>query len=145
MIHIYLAAPYEIRPQARKFAERLTSSGYIACTASWLFDEHPVGPEAAQIDIDDIDRADILVALNPSPWHQKGTGGRHAELGYAIARQKPILLLGERSQLFHWHPLVSLSASPADAERSIMELALARARQAAPLGSYFKAPAFDGQ
>lgn len=55
----------------------------------------------ARQDLADVDAADTLLAFNPVGWENVGTGGRHVEFGYAVARGKQIVLYGVRSNIFH--------------------------------------------
>lgn len=34
-------------------------------------------------------------------------GGKHVETGMALALRKPVFVLGERENIFHWHPMVA--------------------------------------
>lgn len=97
---IYIAAPYEMRRKACSIASWLESQG-IEVTSRWLAGE--VGEQSAwaQNDLDDIDRADLLLALNPEEYRNKGTGGRHGEFLYAHARGKQLVLVGVRTNIFH--------------------------------------------
>ena len=112
MMKVYIAAPFSELPFAAKIAVGLTQAADIICTARWLTEHSEMTAEWAQRDLDDIDAADVLVALNAATWNEpaanKGSGGRHVELGYALARGKPIVLVGVRSNIFHSHPAVRL-------------------------------------
>lgn len=95
----YIAAPWEFREQARQLGRLLTFRG-ITVMSRWLTVDDD-GVPGAQMDLDDIAASDILIALNPEGWGRLGTGGRHVEFGYALALKKPILLIGEPSNIFH--------------------------------------------
>jgi nucleoside 2-deoxyribosyltransferase len=41
-------------------------------------------------------------------------GGRHVEFGYALAKGKRVVVIGERENVFHHHPSVKLHASVDD-------------------------------
>jgi hypothetical protein len=114
-MQVYIAAPYSLRADAQRVAHVLGLAG-IACTARWLSqdDSATVGAEWAQYDLDDVRRANALVAINPVTWADQGTGGRHVELGAALILDLPVYLLGERTNLFHYHPLVTVCDSVAD-------------------------------
>ena len=105
---VYVAAPFEQRAFAALLASNLRRDANLEVTSRWLFEESNLDAEWAQKDLDDIDRADALVALNAESWKTSGTGGRHVELGYALAREKTIVLVGVRSNIFHYHPSVLL-------------------------------------
>jgi nucleoside 2-deoxyribosyltransferase len=50
-----------------------------------------------RVDLDDIDRAEIFVMFTDTP---STSGGRHTELGYAIARERVIFIVGPRENIF---------------------------------------------
>ena len=99
---VYIAAPWQLREDAKALGDRLTTAG-IEITARWLTE--PDGQsdlDGAVMDLEDIDRSDALILLNPAEWAAKGTGGRHFECGYAHARgQRSLGILGVRSNVFH--------------------------------------------
>lgn len=51
----------------------------------------------AVADLEDIDRADMLVAISTLG----GKGGRHVELGYALGKGKQVAVVGTRENVFH--------------------------------------------
>lgn len=97
---IYIAAPYPTRDDATALMHKLESQGYVV-TSRWLKAPDELNHDGAQKDLDDVEAADVLVALNDEPWHNAGTGGRHVEFGYALALKKTIVLVGNRSNIFH--------------------------------------------
>lgn len=97
---IYVASPYELIDKARGVSQYLESQG-IEVTSRWLAGENGDKSLWAQNDLDDVARADLLLALNPEEYRNKGTGGRHVELGYALALGKQIVLVGVRTNVFH--------------------------------------------
>ena len=107
---IYIAAPWQYRSHAILLMTKLVEKGHEV-TSSWLVvdddsaDGLPTSLEGAdkyaRADLNDVEAADMLVAINPKEFANAGTGGRHVELGYAIARGKQIVLFGERSNIFH--------------------------------------------
>jgi nucleoside 2-deoxyribosyltransferase len=103
----YLAAPYPQHDTARELRAALQAHGHV-CTARWLDAPSDLNAEWALNDLADLDAAAVLVALNDAEWANVGTGGRHTELGYALARGIPVVLVGERTQIFHHHPAVRL-------------------------------------
>ena len=101
MSRIYIAAPYEMRDEAISIMHWLESQGHEVIS-SWLRDGAFANDDpTARLDLADIDRADMLLALNPSEWRRSGTGGRHFEMGYAAAKGKQIVLVGVRTNVFH--------------------------------------------
>lgn len=100
-LSVYIAAPFQLRNRAQLLRSGALSLGLIS-TARWLdVDAEDWNDEWARKDLDDLDRAKVLLLLNPEEWATEGTGGRHVELGYAIARKKAIVLLGARTNIFH--------------------------------------------
>jgi nucleoside 2-deoxyribosyltransferase len=74
----------------------------IDVTSTWLRAADQLDNASARLDLADLARADVFVAWNPDDWVDSGTGGRHVEFGYALALKKPIVLVGERSNIFHF-------------------------------------------
>ncbi len=99
-IKVYIAAPYPERAQAIQLMTALESRQF-EITSTWLKAPDEMADEFARLDLEDVARADVLVALNPTEWANNGTGGRHVEFGYALALAKPIVLIGVRSHIFH--------------------------------------------
>lgn len=97
---MYIAAPYPVRDEAIRVMRMLELQG-VEVTSRWLKAPDELTDEHARKDLEDVARADVLLALNPDGWEERGTGGRHVELGYALALGKAIVLVGERSNIFH--------------------------------------------
>ena len=100
-MHVYIAAPNELLEDARLVRTKLKHAG-IVVTSRWLNGLESLSDRCATMDLADVDAADVLLLLNPLNWERSGTGGRHVELGYALARQKKILIVGVRSNVFHY-------------------------------------------
>lgn len=61
--------------------------------------------EEARKDLNDIEKADVFILYNPISHQRKGSGGRHVEMGYAIAINKPIIVVGEvQENVFQYLP-----------------------------------------
>lgn len=115
-MRVYLAAPYAARATIKGYADELTRVGYVV-TSSWLEETHEInagttGPatelddaavaQHAHQDLLDIDKSNLLVSVTANALGiEGGSGGRHVETGYAIAQQKPILVVGEPENVFH--------------------------------------------
>ena len=113
---IYLAAPYAARELVKGYAAELTRIGFTV-TSSWIDETHDInaGTTGAATDLDDtqvaahaagdlydIDLADLLVAFTAKATSTEGgSGGRHVETGYAIAKNKPVVVVGEPENVFH--------------------------------------------
>lgn len=106
---IYLAATWDSRELMQQHAAVLSNLG-ITITSRWLQAEHIEGPPAqcAQIDLDDIDAADAIMLFSVGPRGTPFTGGgRCIEFGYAIAKQKQLILIGAIESVFHELPAVT--------------------------------------
>lgn len=111
MLNIYVAAPWDMKSQARTMSLLLKNAGH-AVTSTWL--NEPDGNHSAighhlvsdletiaQQDVDDLDAADTLVLLSGGRTPRVG-GGRHFEFGYSYAKGKTIVIFGIQEHVF-WH------------------------------------------
>lgn len=120
-MRVYLAARWEQGPLMREWRRMLGLQG-VGCTSRWL-DVQASGLRAVEnddimlanavVDFEDVKAADVLVCYSPPEGFGHGRGGRHAELGVALGLGKPVVLVGERENIFHWHPGVVVIRSPA--------------------------------
>lgn len=123
MTSVYLAGPYAARDRLAEYGEQLTRVGYIL-KARWLTRDAETQPEGAATeaplddrrrwaseDLEDITRADMLVAFTAAavdlPPGFGTSGGRHVETGYALGIGRPVVLVGEPENVFHWLPRVT--------------------------------------
>jgi hypothetical protein len=114
-MRVYIAADSFLQEEVRVLRNKLRSRG-IEVTSHWIdakLENLTVGitekqlEDAATNNFDDIDRAAYLIAYNPLKRHKQGTGGRHVEMGYALAKFKKVLYVGEKLEnVFHRHPNV---------------------------------------
>jgi nucleoside 2-deoxyribosyltransferase len=81
--------------------------------SSWVTEKavDPDDPAAAALaaasDLDELTRAELFVCFGEDRSAMTlGRGGRHVELGYALALEMPIVLVGSAEHVFHRHPLV---------------------------------------
>lgn len=112
----YLAARWEDRETAKRIRSVICAALGWKCSSRWLEDEPEAKNDAekalwARLDLDDIDKSDMLILLNPEKNHRSGTGGRHVEFGYAYANGKELTLIGGRENIFHWLPQVDAYAT----------------------------------
>jgi nucleoside 2-deoxyribosyltransferase len=119
MTRVYLAAPYPCLDDALIVAMAFKSRG-IGITSRWLYESAELNGLWARNDLADVARADVVVILNPPEWRELGTGGRHVELGFAIALWKPIVLIGAASNIFHRLPEVHIVPAVTDAITEIL-------------------------
>lgn len=122
-MRIYIAGPYVARDYLRGVAAVLTAQGHTI-TSRWLHEEHELTPgvlAAAEAltdeqvrqhvldDMADVEAATALVIftadairaalprVNPD---RLTSGGRHVEMGYALAWRKPVYVVGQPENVF---------------------------------------------
>lgn len=104
---IYIASLYSRREEMEGYADILTQAGF-KITARWVYGgEEGLDREAiAELDLDDVDDADMVLSFtSPYGTYTKG-GGRHVEFGYGLARGKDVVIVGELENVFHHVPEV---------------------------------------
>lgn len=101
MLRVYLAAPFELQEMAARIAAFLATEHGIGCTSRWLTAGGVDSDEWARYCLADVGRCDVFVVINPEAFRKTGTGGRHVEFGYALALRKPVVIVGEQTNLFH--------------------------------------------
>ena len=104
---IYLAAPFSASHQVEYgYARDLMNWGHIV-VSQWHHDVSLLEDlgQAARRDLEDILCADILILLAELQT-ASNTGGRHVEFGFALARNKRVMVVGSRQNLFHYLPNV---------------------------------------
>lgn len=112
---IYLAAMYSRREEMEKIAEIINKSHHEV-VARWVYggEEGLTRDQIAELDLEDVDRADAVVSFT----HPRGTltpnGGRHVEFGYGLAKGKRMILIGPPENVFHEHKSVETYISLAD-------------------------------
>jgi nucleoside 2-deoxyribosyltransferase len=134
-LSVYLAAPYAARDAIRGYADELERIG-MTVTSTWLHEQTELGSGTTgaatalgdeQVkrhcldDFADIRNADALVLFTESAaaaLMAGGTatsGGRHVETGYALAKDKHVVIVGAPENVFHrgvcdqvedWHDAV---------------------------------------
>lgn len=124
---IYLAAPYAGRDILKDDLDWWTANGHEV-TCGWVRGTRPLETASfgisvvstdeevaahAEMDLADIDEADALVHYTAdylvahSDWGRTEaseknlhSGGRHVETGYALAKGKPVVILGPKENIF---------------------------------------------
>lgn len=125
---VYIAAPSELREQAAICKRVLELEGTIKVSSRWITMELFGSSDPnylqtwAENDLADVKDADIVMLINPESFRTSGTGGRHVEVGYALALGKPVLVVGEQTNVFHYHPLVTYLATPGDYVKAVRKL-----------------------
>lgn len=134
-LSVYLCARFQDAATMREWAAALAVEN-IVTTSRWITGAHDEGAgpaddetlrRFASEDLEDLRAADALVAWNPRWVHRSGRGGRHVELGYALAIGKPVILVGERENVFHWLDAVAWVPVPDALPQAIRDVVRARA------------------
>lgn len=102
-MRIYIAAMYGQMEDMRPVAARLREVGHEV-TARWIDGAEDTLSESssgANMDLDDIDRADCVLSFTQPYGTKTKGGGRHVEFGYAVAKRKRLIVIGERENIFH--------------------------------------------
>lgn len=103
-MNVYLAARYERRAEMVVLSLELERYNIIT-TSRWIDGSQEEKEEYfaryAQECIDDIRCADVIVLFAEKT---KGRGGRHVELGYALALERPIVIVGGHEHIFSYLP-----------------------------------------
>lgn len=104
---VYVSAPWPLQAQARAWRAVLEHAGFVVI-ARWLDlpADAQADAEGAEMDLEDVVASDVLLLINPPEWAERGTGGRHVELGYALGAGKRLVLFGARTNVFHQLPAV---------------------------------------
>lgn len=122
---VYLASRYSTKDMIRLYAGTLNSVG-VEVTSRWLEEKYSSSttldqvPESelsgfAQIDLEDVRRADMLVFFSVDPLIPVARGGRHVEFGYALGLGKPILVVGPKENIFHYLPQITFVSTWSEA------------------------------
>jgi nucleoside 2-deoxyribosyltransferase len=111
-LKIYIAGSYYRKPEFQKIAVTLRDCGHLI-TSSWLDRRDAANDEAlsadqqarvAAEDLVDIRNADAVLSFTEPPESGNKRGGRHVELGLALAWGKTCLIIGEQEHVFHHLP-----------------------------------------
>lgn len=118
-MRLYLAAPWTCKSAAQTFAQILEDAGHTVPCRWWEHSELPaylsgqetegdfaVLAEQAYLDLDGVLTADAFVLLNLVK-----SEGKAVETGVAIASGVPIIVVGPRSNLFHYTSSVEVVAT----------------------------------
>ncbi len=106
---IYIAGRYSRREEILHYGEELAILGH-RISSLWLRGTHeakdakPTHEEAAHWALDDllgIGRCDMFLAFTEgADCPGKARGGRHVEMGYALAQSKRVCIVGPRENVF---------------------------------------------
>lgn len=119
---IYLASLYSEMPRMVAWRDFLVDAGHVV-TSQWI-DGAEINKSrgaAATMDLADVDRADCLILMTlPLGTMFKG-GGRCVEFGYALAKRKLTIIVGEAENIFCHLPQVLQFESIHEAIKYISE------------------------
>jgi len=94
----------EILPEYKKYVNdiivALRENYDVFCAAEyegWQY-YHSTAEAGVEKDLEEIDKADILLAL----LHEKISGGIHIEIGYALGRSKEVILVTNGNKLSYF-------------------------------------------
>jgi nucleoside 2-deoxyribosyltransferase len=116
---IYLAARYSRRLELVDYRRELEKLGF-SVTSKWLDGDHQMsaaGSDQAEAahrrrlaleDWDDLRNADLVIVFTEAPRTTSTRGGRHVELGAAIAWGKPTIVVGPRENVFCHLPAIDV-------------------------------------
>ena len=102
----YVAAPFSMKKKAGQIAEKIRAATGWKCRARWLFGKHDVlihsddDERFAKEDLEDVRNSDVLVHI-AAEGMRTHSGGRHVELGYALALGKHVVHIGQQENIFH--------------------------------------------
>jgi nucleoside 2-deoxyribosyltransferase len=109
-LQVYLAGRYARREELRAVASELKTLGFNV-TSRWLFVDALIpdgllaaggrAAEIARMDFDDVRAADVCIAFTEPVDGPQGRGGRHIELGIALALGQRVMIVGPREHVFH--------------------------------------------
>jgi hypothetical protein len=108
-----------------KSISRVLEHNGMTVTSRWLEERipessqlHDVTPafcrETAIADLQDICKSDTMVFFSEDPTIGTPRGGRHFEMGYALAMGKDIHIIGKHENIFHFLPCIKLHNSVED-------------------------------
>lgn len=111
-MRIYLAAKFSRRKEMEKIADRLSDIGYDVIS-SWVYgaEEGLSIQEIALLDLKDLDNADTIILFSHHRATEHQGGGRYVEFGYAYAKGKRCIIIGEFENCFHALPEVEIYTS----------------------------------
>lgn len=103
----YVAAPFIMKEKARTIRDAIARNTGWQCEALWLEGKRDVlihsddDERFAREDLEDIRNSDVLVHLAGGEGMLTRSGGRHVELGYALALGKHVVHIGQQENIFH--------------------------------------------
>jgi hypothetical protein len=142
---VYLAAKFSRQDEMRNIAGQLRDNGFL-CDPAWLGEAHdlpvdaapddPRGSKFAADDWHDLRQADTVICFTEKPGDitGRGRGGRHVEMGLALAWEKRVLVVGYRENVFCWLPQVDFFSSWRECQAALLGMECAEPDSLESLG-----------
>ena len=117
---VYLCAAFSRQREMLTYAAVLGGLG-LRVVARWLSaspddQTNTVLMRAAAVECcEDLAQVDQVIAFSEPHGSGYWTGGRHVEVGYALALRRPVILVGPVENVFHAHPGVTQVGTFAEA------------------------------
>jgi len=123
---VYLSSTTARAAEMERYAEEMRAQDLIV-VSRWPLEVGQMDmATAAKRDLDDLSRADAIVSFTQGRANaHQGRGGRHVELGVAIARSMRVVIVGEREHAFHHLASVTVVPDWPAALRHLVQLARA--------------------
>lgn len=106
---IYLCAQFSEQALMQAWKSILEDYNYTI-TSRWLYaieaDLATAGTSNAEMDLEDINEADVVISKTLNRGDMFTGGGRHIEFGYAYAKGKHLINVGGYESVFHKLPQV---------------------------------------
>lgn len=108
-MRVYVAARWNRKLEMAGIAQLLRNDGHEV-TARWVDDgEKGLSRESnALMDMGDLAAADVLLTFTENKGSFNTGGGRHTEFGMAYVLGKKCVVVGDREQIFHHLPGVTV-------------------------------------
>jgi hypothetical protein len=127
MRSVYFAARYSRREELNGYRAELEALGFEV-VSRWLSTEPRERSEysdedwrhLALLDQENVLAADMLVCFT-EPAQAGGNGGRHVEVGMALALGRRVIVIGRREHIFHHLPEIEVVGSWPEAMRLLAQ------------------------
>lgn len=99
----YLAARYPRRVEMEGIANAIRAKDDTSdCVARWVFggEEGLTRPQIAALDLNDVHRCDTFILFTHKRGSKQPGGGRFVEFGYALAKGKRCIIIGDYENVF---------------------------------------------
>lgn len=85
----------------------------FSCTARWVFggEDGLSRSEVAELDLDDVDKADTIILFTHERSSPQPGGGRFVEFGYALGKGKRCIVIGPAENVFMFSDRVEIYES----------------------------------